>query len=165
MNKFKDLNDLRDNLVIKTNKTPILLFFRILFSIVLVDIIFFLIISFVDFINIEKWGFFINYSYEENLFFLFIFLHLFFFIYLFVYWFIDYYKINNGKIHHIDWILFRKKEIFLIRQINAIELYQSFLWRLFNYWNIILFYSEKKIILKSIPYPEEFINFIELFRK
>jgi hypothetical protein len=54
MNKFKDLNDLRDNLTIKTNKTPILLFFRILFSIVLVDIIFFLIISFVDFINIEK---------------------------------------------------------------------------------------------------------------
>ena len=155
---------LKGKIFLKTNKSPILLFFRILFATLFVDSIVILSFSFVDFVNIEKSWFFNMYSFEENIFIFALILHLFFFIYLFVYWFVDFYTIKDWKVTHENGIFFKKRDVYIIKEINTIELYQSFLGRFFDYWDIRLFYNEKEFTLKNVPHPEEFIDFIELFK-
>jgi len=156
--------DLKKKIFLKTNKSPVLLFFRILFSILFIDTIMVLSFSFVDYIDIKNVWFFNIYSFEENIFILVLILHLFFFIYLFIYWFFDFYTIKSWKITHENWIFFKKRNSYMIEEINTIELYQNFIARLFSYWDIKLFYNEKEFILKNVSYPEEFIDFIELFK-
>jgi len=158
------ISKLKSKIYLKTNKSPILLFFRILFATLLVDTVVILAFSFVDFVNIEETWFFNMYTFEENIFIFALILHLFFFIYLFVYWFVDFYSIKWGKVMHENGIFFKKRDTYIIEEINTIELYQSFLWRFFDYWDIRLFYNEKEFTLKNVPHPGEFIDFIELFK-
>jgi hypothetical protein len=91
-------------------------------------------------------------------------LHFVFFVWIFINWFSNYFEIKNWKINHYIWIIFKKKDIFLINEITSINLYQSFFWRIFNYWNIELFYNDKKFLLKDIPNPEKYIDYIELYK-
>ncbi len=148
-----------------TNKTPIKLFFRILFWILLLDIILILSFSFVDYLNFEKYNLFNWISFEEHIIILFLFIHIFFFLYLFINWFFDYYKIYKWNIAHMTWILFKKKQFFVTEKINSITIYKSFFWRLFDYWDVSFYYNEKEFVLKNIPYPEEFVEFIEFFKE
>ena len=159
---MSNLKNIQSKIYLKTNKSPIILFFRILFSILFVDVILILIFLLVDFTNIEN---IINFfSTEEIIIIFWLILHLFFFLYLFIYWFFENYEIKENKVLHTKWILFKKKNLFLIWEINSLEIYQSFLWRLFDYWNIIIFYNEKEFILKNVPHPKEFIDFIEVLK-
>ena len=73
-------------------------------------------------------------------------------------------KIIDAKITHKNWIFFKKKDTFIIEEINTIELYQTFLWRIFDYWDIWIYYNEKEFRLKNVPHPGEFIDFIEVFK-
>jgi len=164
MEASEKIAKLKGKIFLKTNRSPILLFFRILFAILFVDTIIILAFSFVDLVNIEKAWFFNMYTFEENIFLLALFFHLFFFIYLFIHWFVDFYTIKTWKVTHEDWIFFKKRDVYIIEKINTIELYQSLLWRFFDYWDIKIFYNEKEFVLKNVPHPEEFIDFIELFK-
>ena len=164
MEASEKIAKLKEKIFLKTNKSPILLLFRIIFAILFVDIIIILSFSFVDFVNIEKAWFFNMYSFEENIFIFALLFHLFFFVYLFIHWFVDFYTIKAWKVTHENWIFFKKRDTYIISQINTIELLQSFLGRFFDYWDIVLYYNEKEFILKNVPHPEEFTDFIELFK-
>jgi len=164
MEKSK-LSFIKSKLFLKTNKSPIILLFRILFSILFVDFILILLFLMVDFISIEKWTKYIWYfNLEEFIVIIWLMLHLFFFLYLFIFWFVDFYLIKDLKVIHERWILFKKKNIFIIEDINSMEIYQSFLWRIFDYWNIMIFYNEKEFFLKYVPHPKEFVDFIEVLK-
>jgi len=153
-----------EKLVFYTNKSPVLLIFRMLFWIIFLDIILILTFTFINYV--DKTNGFINvYSYEENMVILFLILHILLFIYLFTIWFFDYYRISSEKVEHITWIFFKKTQIFIIHKLDSISIYQSFLWRLLNYWDISFFYNEQDFKLKNVPHPEEFVEFLELFKE
>jgi len=159
------IENLRKKIFLKTNKTFILLFFKILLATLFIDTIVILSFSFVDYVDIKNIWFFNMYSFEENIFILALFFHLLFFIYLFILWIIDSYEIKWWKIIHNNWLFFKKRESFTIDKINTIQLYQSFFGKLFDFWDISIFYHEKVFILKKIPHPKEFIDLIEIFRE
>ena len=52
----------------------------------------------------------------------------------------------------------------MIEKIDTLELYQSFLGRLFDYGDIKIYYNEKYYSLKGVPHPRQFINFVEIFK-
>jgi len=164
MENIRSIEDIKSKIYLKTNKTPVLLFFRILFITLIVDTVVILSFIFVDFTHMESTSFFSMFSFEENIFILVLFLHLWFFLYLFANWFVDIYTITAWKITHKNWIFFKKKDTFIIEEINTIELYQTFLWRIFDYWDIWIYYNEKEFRLKNVPHPGEFIDFIEVFK-
>jgi hypothetical protein len=153
-----------DKLTFYTNRSPVLLLFRILLWIIIFDVILILSFSFINYVDTERW--FINaYSYEENIVILFLIIHILLFLYLFINWFFDYYKVYSWKVEHITWVFFKKRQLFIIFKLDSITIYQSFLGRLLHYWDISFFYNEKDFVLKNIPYPEEFVEFLELFKE
>jgi len=154
-----------EKLYFYTNRSPVWLFFRILFWILLFDIILILTFSIVDYVSLEKYVVFWWLSFEEHIIIVFLFIHLFMFLYLFIEWFYDFYSISSEKVEHDKWILFKKKQIFVIDKIDSISIYQSFMWRLLNYWDISFYYNEQEFTLKAVPYPEEFVEFLDLFKR
>ena len=161
----KLLEKIKSKIFLKTNKSPVILLFRLLFSILFVDTILILLFLLVNFIDIDHWNLFISsFSLEENIVFFALLFHIFFFFYLFLYWFFNFYTINSWKVTSEKGIFFKKKSIFIIKEINSLEIYQSFFWRLFNYGDIIIFYNEKEFKLKNVPNPKEFVDFIEILK-
>jgi len=154
-----------DKLFFYTNKSPVWLFFRILFWILFFDIILILTFSVVDYVSLEKYVIFSGLSVEEHIVILFLFIHILLFFYLFINWFFDYYKISSEKVEHNRWIFFKKKQLFIINKIDSITLDQSFIWRILDYWDISFYYNEKEFFLRSVPYPDEFIEFLDLFKE
>lgn len=159
-----NISELKNKLKIKVNMSPVLLLFNIFYIMLFLDIVFLVLFSMLDFMYIETSWYLKVFSFEEILFMLFMLFHLFLFIFFFIKWFFNYFVIEKWEITHKYGILFRIESSFAINEFDSISLYQSILWRIFNYWDINLFYNEKKIVLKNVPDPSEFINFINIFK-
>ncbi len=154
---------IRNKFTFKTNTSAILLFLHILFVVLFIDLVLVLIIYLINFVDTDRWllpGF----SLEENFVLLFLLIHLILFVWIFINWYFKYFIIKNWKIIRYSWVFFKKKEIFLIHDITSMNLSQNIFGRIFNYWDIILFFNNKVFVLKNIPYPENFIDYIEFYK-
>ncbi len=147
-----------------TNKSSVWLIFRLLFWVLLFDFILILTFSIFDYVSLEKYIIFSGMSFDEHIIILLLWLHLVLFISLFTVWFFDYYKISSEKVEHNKGVFFKKKQLFIIDKIDSITLNQSVIWRILDYWDIGFYYNEKEFYLRSVPYPEEFIEFLDLFK-
>jgi membrane protein YdbS with pleckstrin-like domain len=146
-------------LVFKTHKSPALLFFKFLFLLLILDIIFIIILYFADVLNIwiltdiKLWAIVLLMLFYCT-----------FFIYWFLSWSLDNFTIKEWKIIHKRGILIKRINIYSIIDINSVRLKQSFLWRMCWYSNIGINYNDREIIFRFVDYPEEFIKMIDLFK-
>lgn len=147
-----------DYVLFKTHKSPVLLFLKFIFIIIVLDIILIIILYCAELVNVTI----TNISLSALLVYLSIYLII--LIYWFIYWFLDYYKIESWKIIHTRGVILRRKNIYTINEINTVKLKQSFLWRIFDYSNIEIWYNNKKIIFRFVNYPDEFIHIIDIFK-
>ncbi len=133
----------------KVHTSPITLFMRYFLLILIIDILLVIMFLLIDFV-IKTWNWFINsFTYEESIIMLSMFIYLIIFFILFIKWFLNYYDI---------------KEVYIISDINRIEMRQGIIWRLFDYWDIVVWYNDSRALFKNIQYPSEFLSNVNLIK-
>ena len=150
--------------IFKTHTSTIKLMFSILSTMLIFDIILFLLFTFVDFLEIKSINIFPFFSNEENMIIIFLLLIFIIFIIMFIRWMCNCYTIKDWNIIHINWVFLKNKQLLIISDINRLEFKQGIVWRMFDYWNIIIWYNDNKVVFKNLQYPEEFINNIEVMK-
>ncbi len=148
----------------KVHTSPITLFMRYFLLILIIDILLVIMFLLIDFV-IKTWNWFINsFTYEESIIMLSMFIYLIIFFILFIKWFLNYYDIKKWNITHHKWIFFKRKEVYIISDINRIEMRQGIIWRLFDYWDIVVWYNDSRALFKNIQYPSEFLSNVNLIK-
>jgi uncharacterized membrane protein YdbT with pleckstrin-like domain len=147
------------SLVFKTHKSPVLLFFKFLFMLIILDIILLISINITDILN-----FWFTWEIKQYSIIIIMLFYIIFFIYWFLSWSLDSFTIKEWKIIHRRWIIIKRLNLYSIWDINSIKLKQSFLWRICGYSNIEITYNDKKIIFRFVDYPEDFIQMIDVFK-
>lgn len=155
------MNDTQ-NWLIKVNKSPVILLFKLLFSTILLDIVagIILIIDYVDMVSNWHSGF----STEEYFFLSVLILQLFLIILIFIKWLYKYYIFENNKLTYFSWIIFKKKQEFILDKIWSTSFEQGVLWKIFNYGDIIVYIQNEKFVLKWLGNPNEFIWLLWRFK-
>ena len=156
--------DFVNSFLFKTHKSPIKLLLRMMGVFLLFDVILLLLFSFINFIEIKKAWFIPFFNYEENVVILFLLLYIIVFILFFFLWFVNYYEIKNGNIFQYNGVFFKKKEVYIIADINRLEINQTFLWRIFDYWDIIIWYNDNRVTFRFIQYPNQFLNNLQIIK-
>ncbi len=149
---------------IKINKSPIVLLFKILSLTIVLDFIS-IIIFIVDYINKSSWEKHLLFDTEEMFFSGVLILQLIITIIIFIKWIYKYYIFEENKLVYFDWIIFKKKQEFILGKIWSVNFRQTIFWKIFDYWDIIIYVQNKRFILKWINSPDEFIKMIEFCRK
>lgn len=147
------------NLCFKTHKSPVLLFLKFLFMIIILDIILIIIFFFSDLVNINVFT-----DIKIGVLLSIMLFYIIFFIYWFLSWSLDYFTVQEWKITHRRWILIKRINLYTILDVNSIKLKQSFFWRIFWYSHIEITYNEKTEVFRFVNYPEEFIQMIDVFK-
>jgi uncharacterized membrane protein YdbT with pleckstrin-like domain len=149
---------------LKLNKSILILFRNILLSLAILDLIA-IIILVIDFMNmknnmIEHELFWI----EEKFFLLVLLLQIIWIIYFFLRWIYSYYLLENWKLIYYYWIIFKNKKEFILNQVWSISFKQTILWKIFNYWDIIIYIHNNKYKLSWISNPEKFIKLLHYYK-
>ncbi len=143
---------------IKINRPPIILLMKLLISNIWLDIIA-VIILLVDYLDMRtNWH--TGFGTEEYFFLLILLFQLLMIIIIVVKWIHRYYIFGDNKLTYHSWVIFKKKQEFVLDKIWSTNFEQSILWKIFNYWDILIYIQNEKFKLRLIPDPEEFILFL-----
>lgn len=87
--------------------------------------------------------------------------------FIFFRWFRESFQIRKGEIIHAHGVLYRHRMIIPLENVVSVSYHQSPLGKITKYGTIELTNSNmnKKILLKNIPTPEEYIDLILKFKK
>lgn len=147
------------SLVFKTHKSPVLLFFKFLFMLIILDILLIILFYFSYIININIYT-----DIKISVLIWIMIFYILFFIYWFVSWSLDYFIVSDWKITHRRWIFMKRVNLYTVLDINSIKMKQSFFWRIFWYSHIEISYNEKTVVFRFVNYPDEFITMIDIFK-
>ena len=89
-------------------------------------------------------------------FFIVMFLQIVLLAYLFLEWMFHYYWFENGVLHQKRGIIWVHHNEFILKEIEATNISQSFLGRILNYGSIAIISPNQKTILRRIPRPNAF---------
>lgn len=159
-----NINNIAEKFSFKTHKSPVKLLLSIIGTFIIFDIILLLTFAFFNFFEIDKNWIFWFFSFGESLVTLFLFIYVIIFIVLFIRWFVNYYEIKEWSILQYNGVFIKRKEVYIISDISRLELNQTFFWRIFDYWDVIIWYNDSKIIFRFIQYPNQFINNLQLIK-
>lgn len=86
-----------------------------------------------------------------------------FMTYIVIVWLNEYYEITPKEVIHKSGLIFRKEERHALSHVDAIDMEQGFLGRIFNYGNLILhhWYIEKKTTLYLIHNPLKYLHILQ----
>ena len=147
------------SLVFKTHKSPVLLFLKFLFMLIILDILLIILFYFSEAINFNVYT-----DIKISVLISIMLFYILFFIYWFLSWSLDYFTVQDWKITHRRWIFMRRMNLYTVVDINSIKLKQSFFWRIFWYSHIEITYNEKAEVFRFVNYPDEFIMMIDIFK-
>lgn len=152
-----------DKWYIKINKSPVILLLKLLFLNILLDIIAIVILA-IDYMDmISNWH--LGFSSEEYFFLLTLFIQLLMIIIIFMKWLYKFYIFKDNKLIYHSWIIFKHKQEFTLNKIWCTDFEQSILWKIFNYWDILIYIQNKEFKLKWLNNPEDFIVLIWRFKE
>lgn len=155
------MNDIQNRLI-KMNKSPVILLLKLLTATILLDLvaIIILIIDYMDKVSNWHTGFGIG----EYFFLSVLMLQLFLIILIFIRWLYEYHIFENNKLTYFKWIIFKKKQEFILDKIWCTSFEQSILWKIFNYGDIIIYVQNEKFVLRWLGSPDEFIWLLWRFK-
>lgn len=83
--------------------------------------------------------------------------------YIVIVWLNEYYEITPKEVIHKTGLIFRKEEKNVLNHIDAVEIEQGLLGRIFNYGNLILFnwVLEKNTMLYLIHNPKKYLRILQ----
>lgn len=102
-------------------------------------------------------------SYSEIYFVLLVSIKIFLTIYVVLQWLNEYYEIRPASVAHRRGIIWRKEEIFPIKQIRAVGIHQGMLGRIFQYGTLTLYdwWMEKYATMYLIHNPIKYLHVLE----
>lgn len=150
------------NWLVRINKSPIILLFKLLTSTILLDImaIIILIIDYID--KASNWH--TGFSIGEYFFWLVLILQLLLIILIFVKWLSEYHVFEKNKITYFSWIIFKSKQEFILDKIWCISFEQWILWKIFQYGDVVIYIQNEKFILRWVANPSYFIWLLWVFK-
>lgn len=86
-------------------------------------------------------------------------------ILLYIFWSSNHYRLTPYKIVHKQGIIFINQDSYNIETIDNVSCNQGPIWRIFNYWSIVLCFAWKDVVLKNIPNPNYFSSLITKYNK
>ena len=97
------------------------------------------------------------------LFVVFVFGKILFMIFVVAVWLNEYYEITPREVIHKSGLFFRKEERLVLSHVDSVELHQSFLGRMFNFGNLVLFnwVLEKNTLLYLIHNPKKYLRILQ----
>lgn len=139
----------------RIHEAPVVFLIKILTLLLFSDILLFVIDIVFDLSSLEG-RFSSVLSLTEELFFIVMFFQLIFLTYLFLEWMFHYYWFENGVLHQKRGIIWVHYDEFIMKEIEATNVSQSFVGRVLNYGSISIISHHQKTILRRIPRPNEF---------
>lgn len=150
------------NYLIKIYNSPFIFLLSLIGATFLLDIVIviILVIDYIDMLSNGHSGF----SIWEFFFWWVLLLQFFVMIIIFVKWINKYYLFENNKLVLSSGIIFKNKQEFTLNMIWCMTSQQTFLWNIFNYWDIHIQIQNKEHVLKWLADPNGFIQFISKFK-
>ncbi len=136
---------------IKIRKTPALVFFQVITSIILTDAIWVTTALFSQFetkISVSE-----VFTFSEIFFIIFLVLQLFFISYIFLSWIQDYYRLESKVLSHHRGIILKQVDQYLLSEIEIIRVTQGIMGKIFDYGSIHLYFPNETMRLKYFPQP------------
>ena len=143
----------------KIYKTPIVLFWQVLMTLIFSDALFFVMLKLVDFAHRDSVLVSVLTAKEELVVAVMIFQML-AIVYAFLNWIFNYYWFDGNLLFHRKGIIFTSVREFIIPEVEVAIKKQGIWGKIFNFATIQLIFSNSKVRLGYIPNPDSFIRII-----
>lgn len=140
-------------------KNPIILFLQVLSLMVISDICYLLVVSFIDFSPRESFFVAILTAKEEFFFVILLFQFVLTF-YIFIQWITNYYWFEDNLLLCHQGIFWTDTQQYILPEVEAATFSKSLLGRIFNFGTVRLVFANREYCLHRISHPEDLLRII-----